>query len=188
MPENRHKPNGRTISLLVVMIPSITQPPKHEPVFYITGGPGGDAMGEMEFVVPTLNQDQNLIVLAQRGTLDAKPALLCPEIDAFDAKAVSLVYDAPSTGVQHVAATKACHDRLVAEGIDLAAYNSLENVEDFVDLRKLLGATKWSLFGTSYGIYVALLMMRLHPEDLVSVTIDSITPPSASSFGWRFAE
>jgi pimeloyl-ACP methyl ester carboxylesterase len=184
VPENRHKPNGKTISISVAIIPSVTQPPKHEPLFYITGGPGGDAMGDIEFLVPALNQDQNLIVLAQRGTLDAKPALLCPEIDASDAKAVSLVYDAPSTGVLHVAATKACHNRLVAEGIDLAAYNSLENVEDFVDLRKLLGATKWSLFGTSYGTYVALLMMRLHPEDLVSVTIDSITPPSATSLGW----
>ena len=50
------------------IIPSITQPPKHDPVFYITGGPGGDAMGEVEFVVPTLNQDQDLIVLSQRGT------------------------------------------------------------------------------------------------------------------------
>ena len=77
VPENRHKPNGKTISLLVAMIPSITQPPKHEPVFYITGGPGGDAMGDIGFVVPTLNQDQNLIVLGQRGTVDATPALLC---------------------------------------------------------------------------------------------------------------
>ena len=75
MPENRHKPNGKTISLLVAMIPSITQPPKHEPVFYITGGPGGDAMGDVGLVVPTLNQDQNLIVLGQRGTVDATPAL-----------------------------------------------------------------------------------------------------------------
>ena len=187
VPENRHKSTGKTISISVAIIPSVAQPPKHEPLFYITGGPGGDAMGDIEFLVPALNQDQNLIVLAQRGTLDAKPALLCPEIDAFDTKAVSVVYDAPSTGVLHVAATQACHDRLVADGIDLAAYNSLENVEDFVDLRKLLGATKWSLFGTSYGTYVALLMMRLHPEDLVSVTIDSITPPSAASLGWPWS-
>src|SRR4051812_45714254 len=33
VPENRQKQNGKTISLLVVMIPSVTQPPKHEPVF-----------------------------------------------------------------------------------------------------------------------------------------------------------
>ena len=184
VPENRHTQNGKTISISVATIPSITQPPKHEPLFYITGGPGGDAMGDTEFLVPPLNQEQDLIVLSQRGTLDATPALLCPEIDAFDAKAISLVYDAPSTGALHVAATKACHDRLVSEGVDLSAYNTLENIEDFVDLRKVLGATKWSLFGTSYGTYVALLMMRLHPEGLVSVTIDSISPPSVAGLGW----
>ena len=134
-----------------------------------------------------MNEDQDFIVLAQRGTLDATPALLCPEIDAFDAKAVSLVYDAPSTGALHVAATKACHDRFVAEGVDLSAYNTLENIEDFEDLRKLLKVPKWNIFGTSYGTYVALTLMRVHPENVVSVTIDSISPPSASSLGWPWS-
>ena len=187
VPENRNKRNGKTISISVAIIPSITQPPQHEPLFYITGGPGGDAMGDAEFLVPTLNQTQDLIVLAQRGTLDATPALLCPEIDAFNAEAVSLVYDAPSTGVLHVAATKACHDRFVSEGIDLTAYNTFENIEDFVDLRKVLKVPKWSIFGTSYGTYVALTLMRLHPENLVSVTIDSISPPSVASLGWPWS-
>jgi hypothetical protein len=67
-------------------------------------------MGDVEFLVPELNQTRDLIVLAQRGTLDATLALLCPEIDAFNAEAVSLVYDAPSTGILHVAATKKRHD------------------------------------------------------------------------------
>ena len=187
VPENRHKQNGKTISLLVVTIPSVNQPPKHDPVFYITGGPGGDAMGDIEFVVPTLNQDQNLVVLSQRGTAGAKPALFCPELDAFDAKAVSLVYDAPSTGVQHVAATKACHDRLVAEGVDLSAYNTLENIEDFVDFGKTLGVPKWSVFGTSYGTYAALVMINVHPEKLVSVIIDSVSPPSVAGLGWPWS-
>jgi pimeloyl-ACP methyl ester carboxylesterase len=187
VPENRHKQNGKTISISVAIIPAITRPPTHEPVFYITGGPGGDAMGEVEFIVPTLNQDQDLIVMSQRGTLDATPSLLCPEIDAFDAKAVSLVFDAPSTGALHVAATKACHDRFVSDGIDLSAYNTLENIEDFVDLGKVLKIPKWSAFGTSYGTYVALVMMRLHPENLVSVTIDSISPPSVAGLGWPWS-
>lgn len=187
VPENRHKPNGKTISISVAIIPSITQPPQHEPIFYIAGGPGGDAMGDAEFLVPILNQTQDLIVSAQRGTLDATPALLCPEIDAFNAEAVSLVYDAPSTGTLHVAATKACHDRLVSEGIDLSAYNTFENIQDFMDLRRLLKVSKWSIFGTSYGTYVALTLMRLHPKNLVTVTIDSITPPSVVSLGWTWS-
>lgn len=184
VPENRHKRNGKTISISVAIIPSITQPPQHEPLFYLTGGPGGDAMGDVEFLVPALNQTQDLIVSAQRGTLDATPALLCPEIDQFNAQAVSLVYNAPSTGILHVAATRACHDRLLSEGVDLSAYNTLENIADFMDLKRVLTVTKWSIFGTSYGTYIALILMRLHPENLMTVTIDSITPPSVVSLGW----
>ncbi|MGZ3397358.1 MAG: alpha/beta hydrolase [Isosphaeraceae bacterium] len=71
--------------------------------------------------------------------------------------------------------------------MDLSAYNTLENIEDFVDLRKVLGVTKWSIFGTSYGTYVALLLMRLHPENLVSVIIDSISPPSVAGLGWPWS-
>jgi len=194
VPENRHKPNGKTIRLPVAIIPSVTQPPQHEPLFHLTGGPGGDALGDAEFLVPAgLNQDRDLIIMGQRGTLDAEPELLCPEIDEFNAQAVGLVYNAPSTGTLHVAATKACHDRLVSEGIDLSAYNTLENAADFVDLRKtlrkdhLLTGDQWSLYGYSYGTYLALTLMRLHPKNLVSVTIDSVVPPSVASLRWTWS-
>jgi pimeloyl-ACP methyl ester carboxylesterase len=182
VPENRQKPNGKTISISAAILPSITQPPRHAPIFYITGGPGGDAMGDTEFIAPTINQDRDLIVLAQRGTLDATPALLCPEIDAFNAKAVGLCQQCSMT--MHVAATKACHDRLISEGVDLTAYNTLENINDFLDLRKALKISKYSVYGQSYGTYVALTLMRLHPEDLESVTIDSVSPPGVVSLGW----
>jgi len=188
VPENRHKPNGKTIRLPVAIIPSVIQPPPKEPVVHMTGGPGGDALSEAQFLVPAgLNSERDLIIMGQRGTLDAEPELLCPEIDQFNAVAVGLVYDADSTGDLHVAATKACHDRLVSEGIDLSAYNTLENVEDFVDLRKVLNIPKWSIYGYSYGTYLALTMMRLHPDEIVSVMIDSVVPPSVASLGWTWS-
>ena len=46
---------------------------------------------------------------------------------------------------------------------------------------------KWNLFGTSYGTYAALVMMNVHPEKLVSVIIDSVSPPSAASLGWPWS-
>jgi len=188
VPENRQKANGKTIRLPVAIIPSVTQPPLHEPIVHMTGGPGGDALGEAQFLVPAgVNHDRDLVIMGQRGTLDAEPELLCPEIDKFNAQAVSLVYDAPSTGRLHVAATKACHDRLVSDGVDLSAYNTFENVADFVDLRKVLKIPKWSLYGYSYGSYLALTMLRLHPEEVVSMTIDSVVPPSAASLGWTWS-
>ena len=92
--------------------------------------------GDAAFLVPAgLNQKRDLIIMGQRGTLDSEPELTCPEIDRFNAQAVGLFYDSPLTEALHVAATKACHDRLAGEGIiDLSAYNTAENERDFEDI------------------------------------------------------
>lgn len=188
VPENRTVAHGPMIRMPVAIIPSVIQPPTHEPIFHLTGGPGGDALTEAQYLMPAgLNQNRDLIIMEQRGTLDAQPELLCPEIDAFNTTLPGLVYDAPSTGVAHVAATKACHDRLVAAGIDLSAYNTSENATDFVDLRRVLKINQWSIYSTSYGTYLALTLMRLHPEGLRSVVLDSVSPPSVVTFGYTWS-
>ena len=187
VPESRTKFNGRRIRLPVAIIPSVSQPPPSEPIVHLTGGPGGDALAEAEFLVPAgLNQQRDLIIMAQRGTLDTEPELTCPEIDQFNARLVGLVYGADSTKAEHLAATRACRDRLVAEGIDLSAYNTTENAADFEDLRKVLGIKQWSLNGYSYGTYLALTLMRDYPETIRSVIIDSVVPPSVASLGWTW--
>jgi pimeloyl-ACP methyl ester carboxylesterase len=86
----------------------------------------------------------------------------------------------------HVAATKACHDRLVGQGIDLSAYNTGENSADFADLRKVMGIAEWNVYGLSYGTDLALSLMRDHPEGIRSVIIDSVQPPSAASLAWAW--
>lgn len=188
VPENRTVAKSPMIRMPVAIIPSVTQPPTHEPIFHLTGGPGGDALTEAQFLVPAgLNQNRDLIIMAQRGTLDAQPELLCPEIDQFNNTLPGLVYGAPSTGVAHVAATKACHDRLVAAGIDLSAYNTTENAADFVDLRRVLKINQWSIYSTSYGTYLALTLMRLHPKGLRSVVLDSVSPPSVVTLGYTWS-
>ena len=191
--ENRTKANGPTIRLPVAIIPSINKPAAADPVVHLSGGPGADALGDAEFLVPAgLNQNRDLIIMGQRGTLDAEPELTCPEIDEFNAELVGLRYDSPSTEALHVAATKACHDRLVAEGIDLGAYNTTENEADFVDLRTALNNsgvlkfTQWNVYGYSYGTDLALQMMRDYPDDIRTLTIDSVVPPSIASLGWTW--
>jgi pimeloyl-ACP methyl ester carboxylesterase len=99
----------------------------------------------------------------------------------FNARAVGLVYDAASTGREHVEATRACHDRLVNEGIDLAAYNTTENAADFADLRTALGIRQWNVYGTSGGTGIALISMREHPQGIRSVILDSVIPPDIAS-------
>ncbi|GAA4990865.1 hypothetical protein GCM10025734_17930 [Kitasatospora paranensis] len=133
-----------------------------------------------------MNRDHDLIVMAQRGTLHAQPNLACPEIDRFGAKAVGLVYDAPSTGRRLVRAAKECRDRLAAGGVELSAYNTTENAADFADLRKALGVERWNVYGYSYGTDLALTYLRLHPEGIRSVAIDSVAPPQVVSLPWTW--
>ncbi|MFB6618066.1 alpha/beta fold hydrolase [Streptomyces sp. NPDC056367] len=181
VPENRAKPNGRTIKLGVAIVPARAAEPEPDPIVWLAGGPGDDAVGEAKMAVDGgLNRDRDLILMSQRGTYSAEPNVLCPNIDEFNARAVGLVYDAPSTGRLHVAATKACRDKLAARGIDLSAYNDIESAADYADLRKALGVKNWNVYGISYGTHLALNYMRLHPEGLRSVGIDGILPPSRS--------
>jgi pimeloyl-ACP methyl ester carboxylesterase len=187
VPENRTKHNRRTIRLPVAIIPSKFQPPQPDPVVHLSGGPGSDALGDAEFLVPAdLNRKRDLIIMGQRGTLDTEPELTCPEIDHFNAELVGLRYDSDETKRRHVAATRKCHDRLVSEGIDLSAYNTRENAADFVDLFKVMKIKRWNVYGYSYGTNLALTLMRDHPDGIRSVIIDSVLPPSVATLGWTW--
>ncbi|WP_374773982.1 alpha/beta hydrolase [Streptomyces sp. NBC_01310] len=181
VPENRAEPNSKTIKLGVAIVPAATATPKADPIVWLAGGPGDDAVGEAKMAIDGgLNRDRDVIFMSQRGTYSADPALLCPNIDEFNARVVGLVYDAPSTERLHVEATKACRDQLAGRGVDLSAYNDTQSAADYEDLRAALGVKQWNLYGISYGTHLALAYMRLHPEGLRSVGIDGILPPSTS--------
>ncbi|MFD4661100.1 alpha/beta fold hydrolase [Kitasatospora sp. NPDC058444] len=187
VPENRADRTGRTIRLAVAIIPAASAAPAGDPVVFMEGGPGGDAFGSIPFLLDSgVNRDRELIVMAQRGTLHSQPALLCPEIDRFTAESVGLRYDAPSTGRRLVRAARQCHDRLTADGIDLDAYNTTENADDFADLRRALGIDRWNVYGYSYGTELALTHLRRHPEGIRSVAIDSVVPPDIVSLPWTW--
>ncbi|GAA1077945.1 alpha/beta hydrolase [Kitasatospora arboriphila] len=181
VPENRSRPRGRKITLAVAIVPAV-QKRAPDPIVWLAGGPGDDANSEIQLALNgDLNRDRDVVFMSQRGTYSADPALTCPNIDQFNADALGLVYGAPSTGRLHVAATRACRDRLVGLGADPGAYNSTESAADYADLRVALGIRRWNVFGISYGTDLALLYMRLHPEGIRSVGIDGVLPPSLAS-------
>lgn len=182
VPENRVRPGGRTIALGVAIVPAAAARPKPDPIVWLSGGPGDDAVGAAKRAVDGgLNRDRDVILMSQRGTYSADPALTCRNIDEFNARAVGLVYDAPATERAHVAATKACRKKLARTPADLGAYNDIESAADYADLRTTLGLREWNVFGISYGTHLALAYMRLHPEGIRSVGLDGILPPSRAS-------
>ncbi|MEU6878207.1 alpha/beta fold hydrolase [Streptomyces sp. NPDC046712] len=187
VPESRSHRGGRTIKLTVAIIPATSTKPAKDPVVFMEGGPGGDAIGAIPFLIDSgVNRDRDLIVMTQRGGPYSQPYLACPEIDRFSADAVGLPYDAPSTGRLLVSAAKECRVRLTADGIDLRAYNTTENAADFAALRKALGIKKWNVYGYSYGTDLALTYLRRHPQGIRSVTIDSVVPPQIVSLPWAW--
>ncbi|MFD0350655.1 alpha/beta fold hydrolase [Kitasatospora aburaviensis] len=197
MPENReadgdhgapgdHDRRGRTIRLAVAIIPAASAKPAPTRWCSWRRSRRRRVRGHPFLVDSGVNRDRELIVMAQRGTLHSQPSLACPEIDRFDAEAVGLPHDAPSTGRLLVRAATECRDRLTADGIELSAYNTTENAADFADLRTALGVKHWNVYGYSYGTELALTYLRLHPQGIRSVAIDSVVPPQVVSLPWTW--
>ncbi|WP_349637096.1 alpha/beta fold hydrolase [Streptomyces sp. RerS4] len=187
VPENRSRPGGRTIRLAVARIAATAAKPAAEPVVFMAGGPGADTFDDIPFLIDSgLNKDRELIVMAQRGNLYDRPNLACPEVDRFNARAVGLGYDAQEAKQLMLKAVKDCRNRLTADGVDLSAYNSTENAADFADLRKALNIPEWNVYGYSYGSNLALTYLRLHPEGIRAVAIDSIAPSQFVTLPWTW--
>jgi pimeloyl-ACP methyl ester carboxylesterase len=178
VPENRRQPNGRTITLSVAIIPAASANPKPDPIVWLAGGPGDDAITEIPMALAgDLNRDRDVIFMSQRGTYSARPSLTCDEVDRFPGETLDKLFDAPETGQAFAKATADCRHRLEALGVDLSAYNTIESSDDVEDLRLTLGIEQWNVFGISYGTDHALTYMRLHPKGIRAVGIDGIFPP-----------
>ena len=181
VPETRDRPKGRTIKIAVARAKAQSPTPHPDPLVYLTGGPGGSGLilGN-ELVAMGLNRDRDLIVVDQRGTQNAQPALTCPEVDEFNSTATGLSVQASTTGQKDLAAVRSCRDRLVGEGIDLSAYNTTENAADIAELRTALGIAEWNVYGVSYGSDLALQLLRDHPDGIRSIVVDSLVPPQVN--------
>src|ERR1700744_2008652 len=80
VPENRSKPNGKTIKLPFIYVES-NNPNKHsDPVLFATGGPGGSSLHSVTGIHRrSLLKNRDYIAFEQRGTQFALPCLKCDE-------------------------------------------------------------------------------------------------------------
>ncbi|MCF7552349.1 alpha/beta fold hydrolase [Pseudonocardia sp. WMMC193] len=182
VPQDRTRPDGRTLRLAVARAAATAPNPKADPLVYLAGGPGGSGLiSAAPRIAAGWNRDRDVIFLDQRGTWKSDPLLSCPEIDAFQAELVGLVTTDPATAARSAAATAACRERLTTAGWDLAAYDTAENAADLADLRTALGIDEWDLYGVSYGTDLALQTVRDHPDGIRAVVLDSVVPPQLNT-------
>ncbi len=173
-PERHADPDGRTIRLPVAIRRATAPDARPDPLFLAQGGPGGDAFEVFTLLAPNMEfaAQRDIIVFNQRGTPYAEPELTCPETEEA-LPAMLAATDAEAERIYNEA-LDACYARLRSEGIDLSAYNSLENAADIPLIARALGYEEYNFYGVSYGTLLGLHLMRNHPEGLRAVVLDSV--------------
>ncbi len=185
VPADRSNPESPEVRLHVAIFSSDNPNPEPDPVIYLEGGPGGDALEtvpfsfEDRFGAYLVNRD--LVMFDQRGTGYSEPSLACPESRQLDFELLDDVLPPDDYVARQIDAVEACRDRLQDEGVDLSLFDSAASAADVADLGRALGYEDWNLYGISYGTRLALTVMRDHPEHVRSVILDSTYPPSVDA-------
>ncbi|MGA9761442.1 MAG: alpha/beta fold hydrolase [Gaiellaceae bacterium] len=130
-------------------------------IFALAGGPGQAALPfATEFataLAPAL-QTRDLVVFDQRGT--GPGALDCPTA---------------ATAVSNPQFVQQCAAEL---GPARSYYTSKDSALDMESIRAAVGVDKVTVFGVSYGTYVAQLYARLFPEHAAALVLDSVVAPT----------
>ena len=188
VPEDRNQPDSPLIKLAVVIARSSNPNPSPEPFVFLQGGPGASTINILSDLSILYNtsplfdvlENHDLIVFDQRGTGFSLPSLNCPEWDSQVYEDISQNLSRKEAQQHSIQAVLACHNRLVQEGRNLAAYTSAANAADVDDLRLALGYAKLNLYGISYGARLALTVMRDFPAGVQSVILDFVYPPQVA--------
>jgi pimeloyl-ACP methyl ester carboxylesterase len=182
VPEDRSLPESRTIRLGVAIFKSTAADPAPDPVIHLIGGPGSSALNNALPILmkgKDILQHRDYILFDQRGTQYSDPWLYCLPYDEYlwDAREQDLSLEEYNNGALPFLAD--CLADWRQQGIDLAAYTSVESAADVNDLRLALGYDQVDLYGTSYGSRLALTVMRDFPAGIRSVILDSVEPLQA---------
>jgi len=171
VPEDRDRPQGRTIRIAVAVLPANTLNPRPDPLFILAGGPGQAAtyLGPFAMQLAGVRKDRDLVLVDQRGTGRSSP-LACEAFKPDDTLESTLELDpAPRAA--------ACVRELAERGVDVTRYTTAAWIADLDAVRAALGYAKVNLWGGSYGTRVALEYVRRHPDRIRSVILDGVATP-----------
>lgn len=179
VPERHENPDGAAIDLAVVIIKSQHTNPAPDPLFMAQGGPGGstiDTYAQLLLTRSRLRTNRDIVLWDQRGTLHSYPSLLCTEFLDATIETLDVQLTDEEIRQQSLNALQACRERLTAGGIDLSAFDSLQNAADIEALRIALGYEQINYYGVSYGTLLGLHYMELYPDGIRSAILDAVVP------------
>jgi pimeloyl-ACP methyl ester carboxylesterase len=134
---------------------------------FFAGGPGQAATETWPIVAAglrKLNENRDILLIDQRGTGQSN-ALRCPQIELEE----MLAFDWDDLEQT----TRECLESL--EG-DPRFYTTTIAMQDFDKVRAALGYQSVNLFGVSYGTRAAQVYLRLFPDRVRTMVLDSVVP------------
>jgi|tagenome__1003787_1003787.scaffolds.fasta_scaffold20967565_5 pimeloyl-ACP methyl ester carboxylesterase len=171
VPENRAEPDGRTISLHVVVLPAWTKPAAKDAVTYLAGGPGVAATSMTATLAQQLtglNLRHDILLVDQRGT-GGSNAYSCPN---------------PPKPLRSKAELRAfTHACLEAFGGDVRQYGTRQAMDDLYAVRAALGYPQLDVIGASYGATAAQVYLKLHAASVRTLMLVVPTALDVPFFG-----
>jgi len=166
--ENPAEPDGRKITLNIAVAPATGKTTEPDPVFFFAGGPGQAASETWVMLQPVLNKirkSRDIVMIDQRGT--GKSNKLACESDIEEDLNQEIDLDLIRTE------TEKC---LAALDGDPHFYTTTIAMGDYDLVRRAMGYEQINIMGVSYGTRAAQVYLRLFPETVRTVTLDSVVP------------
>jgi len=170
VPENPAAPDGRSISLHIVVLPALGPAPSNDPWMEFVGGPGNAATDFAASYAKdwkAFRAQRDVVLIDQRGT-GRSNGLYCPELALH--RVSSLFPRFPAKAV------RSCRKKLSTHA-DLAQYSTRNAARDIEAVRKRLGYDKLNIFASSYGTRLALEYVKLFPDNIRSVMLWGVVAP-----------
>lgn len=168
VPKNYQLSDDDKLIINFAVLPAIDQNQDKEPVMFLAGGPGQAAVSLAAGLYKAFNEvrkTRDVILVDQRGTGKSNP-LQCKD----DLELDPYTFIPENYNADHI---KNC---IVQLDGDLSQFNSENAIRDFDAVRAALGHEKIAIYGGSYGTRAGLIYMRLFPDSLSSVVLDSVGP------------
>ena len=169
VPQDRSKPRGKLVRLLVTSAPPRLPGQTVDPTIDVCG---------CENLGSSLARDHSkLIHVAFRGFFDSDPMLTCPEMTPVRVAALAKPSFDPAEIGRGTDAMRRCHARLVSKGIDPAQYNYDTAAQDLLDLMYALGVHRANFVAFEFADAEVFDVLHRAPAAVRSLTLDNPPPP-----------
>jgi pimeloyl-ACP methyl ester carboxylesterase len=149
------------------LLPSLSERPAPDPVFYFVGGPGAAATesagGQL---IALFRRTRDVVFIDQRGTGGSNP-LRCQMFGDMASYFTGDVFPAERV--------RACRAEL-EKVADLRHYTTPAAMADADEVREALGYERINVSGGSYGSTAALAYLRLYPRRVRTAAVAGVAP------------